>query len=755
MSVLPDQSRFLKDKFMNVIKRSGELEPLDTVKFDKMAEYICGGIDGVDVGEVKRQMQLQMYDGIKTLDIHQTFTQTLDNMISLETPNYQYAAGRSVLVDIYKEAYGSHIPMEFTKLIDRNIEDGFYDDIYDIYTREEVEYFGKKIDHKLDHNFKYLGVRTFQDKYIVQDRTTDRFVEGPQELYMLVSMLMFSDTKNASDILDFYMDLNTFKISLPSPIMSKLRTPSTGVASCCVIEPEDSKKGFQAAVTILTDMGSLGSGIGLSSANIRSSGAPVDNGRVIHAGKPPILKWFASSINPFKQGSRNNSANNINTMWDFEVEKLLTLKSNKSTEENSIKELTYSFLIPDLLLERAKLDLDWTLFSAEETRDLLNNLHTKELWEQTYYKYEQTEGIRKKKISARQLMERYAVEFFENGRIHPIFINNANVGPFTVSIRTTNLCVEIFLPTKPIKHIDDPDAELPLCVLMNANVGMLELSELPDVCRRMVFAGNRMIDAQVYPNEIIRRTMENGRYLGIGMSDVMHYIVKNGAKPSSDRAKELIEELVEHLQYNLLKASMEIAKEKGEAKWFREKSAYAKGYLPNYGKWKYISKEKWLQLGKDIVEFGLYNLSLSAIPPAGTSADISGSTNGLTIPKDAYYTKATLYGSIPTVVPDYELYKNNYEFGSDVCNERYLEVLSPLTNYIDQGMSINIDWYETDIEQDGEDKDKFKISKMMRVLYKAHKLGFNSLYYSTFNAKKNSDDNEPEKDQCEGGACAI
>jgi len=738
---------------MNVIKRNGTLEPLQQQKFLNMANYICDGIPNINVDDVIHKMDLHMYDGIKTSDIHKTFTQTLENMIDLNNPNYQYAAARSVLIEIYKEAYGSHIPMKFKDLIRRNIEEGFYDDIFKYYTEDEIDYFGEKIDHEYDKNIKYLGIRVFQDKYIVQDKRINRFVEGPQELYMLVSMIMFAETKNENLILNFYKDLNNFKIALPSPIMAKLRTKQTGVASCCVIEPDDSKSGITAATQLLVDMGTLGSGIGLSTANIRSAGAGVDNGRVIHNGKTRILRWYAMSLNPFSQGSRNNSANNINTIWDLEVEKLLTLRSNKSTEENSVKELTYSFLIPDLLLERARNDMDWTLFSAEETRDLLNNLYNKSLWEKTYKEYEVNLTIRKKTISARKLVERYAIEYFENGRIHPIFINNANNGPFKVSIRTTNLCVEIFLPTIPIKSLTDKNAELPLCILMNTNVGMLTIDELPRICKELVIAGNRMIDVQIYPNEIIERTMKNGRYLGIGMSDVVHYIIKNGAKLNSQKAKDLLEELVEHFQFNLLKASMELAKEKGEAKWFREKSKYADGYLPNYGNWKYIDEQKWLRLGKDIVKYGLYNLTLSAIPPAGTSADISGSTNGLSIPKAPFYSKSTKHGYIPAVVPDYEKYKNNYQFGDVIDNEEYLDFLSSLTDYIDQGMSININWFETDIETDDENKDKFKINKMVRVLYLANKLGFNSLYYSDFNAKLNEE--SKEEVVCEGGACAI
>jgi ribonucleoside-diphosphate reductase alpha chain len=732
-----------------VIKQNGEKQLLDRGKIDRMIDYLCHGLK-VPVDEVKKEMSFHLDSGIHTRDIQDTLSTLLKDKISLRYPDFQYASSRALMIGVYKSVYGGKTPLPLLDIVKRNIKDGFYTNkILELYTEEEINAFGNEIDYTYNRNIKYIGVRTFIDKYLVGDKDSGRFIETPQEAYMLIAMMAFSDTKNKDDIIDMYHSFNRFEISLPSPIMSGFRTNKDGYASCCVIETGDTKKGISATVTILTDMGALRSGIGLSSANIRGDGMPISNGTIKHTGKIPILRWFEVSINPFSQGARNNSANNINAIWDWDIEKLLTLKSNKSTEENSVKGLTYSVLIPKLLLKRALNDEMWTLFSSHETRLLLDNLYDTELWEETYKNYESNESIKKKQISARELLERYAVEFFETGRIHPIFISNANDGPFKVAIRTTNLCVEIFLPTTPIQSINDTNAELPLCILGNVNMGFCSLDRLKRVCELLVKMGNRVIDMQEYPHEMIRRTMMNGRYLGMGVSDLSHFTAKSKTKFGTDEADAKIKEYIEHFQYWLLVASCKLAKENGEAKWFREKSRYSDGYLKTLN-WEYVSEDDIDKLNTDIIQYGLYNLSLSAIPPAGTSGDISGATNGVKVPLSPFYLKATKYGAIPVVVPEFEKYSEYYVFGTEIDNKRYLKTIGVINEFIDQGISVDVDWFETDIEKEGEDVDKFKLFKMIEVLYEADALGLNSLYYSTFNNGDVVIDSG-----CAGGGCGV
>lgn len=179
-------------------------------------------------------------------------------------------------------------------------------------------------------------------------------------------------------------------------------------------------------------------------------------------------------------------------------------------------------------------------------------------------------------------------------------------------------CSEILLEVSPMKNVMDPDALVSLCILSNVNAGKIKnIDELPRLTAELVRSLDNVIDIQDYPLPAAKNSTLNNRYLGIGVSDWAHYLTKKKVKYDTQEACDLAEEFAEHLQFNLLTASMELAKERGEAPNFRTHSKYADGWLPNDGKWRFIPAEKWEELRANIIKFGLRHLTLSAIPPAG------------------------------------------------------------------------------------------------------------------------------------------
>jgi ribonucleoside-diphosphate reductase alpha chain len=736
-----------------VVKRDGHREPFNYNKYNQMLAFLAEGLD-VDLEKVKKTVAVHFYDGIKTTDVHDSTITGLVSLISKKELDYNKMAGRALMVNIRKEAYGQYEPIHLQEQIDRGIEKGIYEDFYKYYSKADMEYLNTFITHEKDLDFTYKSIRTFTDKYLLKD--IDRIFESPQMLNMLVAMLWRKDG-TLDDVISFYQDLRDFKVSLPTPVMSGLRTPIKGYASCCLIEPGDTKEGLTEANKILVLMAALRSGIGVSGVRIRSLGSLVAK-RIKHTGIQPIFKWFEGAVYAFSQGSRNNSATAFKAIWDLEIKKVLLLKSNKSTEENSVKGLQYGILIPRIIFTRAFANEDFTLFSAHEVPKLLENLGDIEKWEEQYIAYENDPNIRKEKISAKHLLEEYAKAYFEIGRVYPLFINRANQGPFKVPVTMSNLCMEILLPTKPIMKNNDTEAEVPLCVLANINAGWIDsLDELPRLTKHLVRGLANMLEDQTYPHEAVRNAMENGRYIGVGVSDWMHYLAKRDVTYNTKEGLDVTEEFAEHLQYNLLKASMELAKEKGEAPWFRERSKYADGWLPNDGKWRFISHEKWEQLRSDIQEYGLYNLALSAIPPAGTSSDVSNSFQGIDVARDPLTAKKEKFGSIKRIVPDYDKYNHLYTYADDLDMFRYIDMLSKFTMYIDQSISTNVYISElNDMDEDG----KYPLKNLIKILWYAHEKGLRSLYYLNLLTKKTKSDDEDFQEEteeitCEGGACSI
>lgn len=604
-----------------VKKRNGEIVPLDINKFHKMVEWTCEGLTNVSPSEIELNSSIQFVDGVSTSDIHKITTKSIADLISERAPNYQYVAARSLLMDIRKEVFGRFEPKPLIDIIKKNIELGFYEDLFRFYSEDELNYLDTKINHNKDFNFTYSGLRTLTDKYMIQDRINKKLLESPQQLMMLVSAVLFKNetVDRLKQVVSYYNDLSDFLISLPSPIMSGLRTPVKGYSSCCLIDAGDSKESLTSANSASVIMTTIRAGIGLSVSSIRGIGASVANNTILHNGKVSILKWFESAVKWASQGARGGSATTYTPCWDWEIEKIINLKSNKSTEENSVKKLDYGIGFPSLFFDRVAKNEEWTLFSADDTRDLLKNLYNTELWNKTYVAFEAKKGIRKHKVNARELLKDYAIQYFETGRLYPLFLSNVNAnGPFKDSLYMSNLCSEVLLPVKPLKHILDPDGEIALCILSNVNAGRVKsLDQLEALAYKIVRGLDNLIDIQEYPLPAAENSTINGRYLGVGISDWAHYLTRHKVRYNTQEALDLAEEFMEHWQYNLLKASNRLARERGEAPWFRSRSKYADGWLPNDGKWRFISKEDWEQLRADIVKDGLRNLTLSAIPPAG------------------------------------------------------------------------------------------------------------------------------------------
>jgi len=470
---------------MNVTKRDGRSEPINLDKYHDMVGFFCEGLSGCSISEIELAASPNFYDGIKTSDVHKATTKATADLISLRSPNYQYAAARSLLMEIRKEVWGQWEPKPLEETIKRNIKLGFYENVYDYFSEDEVNHYSNKINHKKDLNFSYCGLTTAIDKFIVKSKSKNLLLEAPQELNMLVSMMIFKDDPKRDELIyDYYTKLSDFEISLPSPLMSGLRTPVKGYASCCLIDMGDKTTSLAAANGAVVTMTSFKAGIGIHGSSVRGLDAPVNNGTVKHTGPVPIYRWFESAVKSFSQGARGGSATMYNMFWNWDIEKILTLKSNKSTPENSVKKLDYGIGFNELFFERARKNEDITLFSSEESRSLLDNVYDYDVWEKTYLELENTRGIRKKKVKARKILKSFGTERFETGRYYPFFIDNVNRGPLKPSIYMSNLCVsgDTIIETengkKEIKDVIINENEK--VKSFNINTNIVEFKEITD-----------------------------------------------------------------------------------------------------------------------------------------------------------------------------------------------------------------------------------------------------------------------------------
>jgi len=762
---------------LHVIKSDGSKVDIELDKIHRMVEKACKDITGVSESLVEMNSGLQFYDGITTQEIQKILIKSASDLISLEHPNYQFVAARLLLFAIQKQVFNtkwkdSEIYPPLYEIIVRNIEYGVYDDnILNLYTKEEIDKIDSFIKHGRDFDFTYAGLQQVVDKYLVQDRSNSIVFETPQFMYMLIAMTLFAQYKE--DRLDYvkryYDAISTFKISIPTPIMSGVRTPLRQFASCVLVDSDDTLDSIFSSDMAIGRYVAQRAGIGINAGRIRGIGSKIRGGEVQHTGVIPFLKKFESTVRCCTQnGVRGGSATVHFPIWHQEIEDIIVLKNNKGTEDNRVRKLDYSIQLSKIFYERFLKNEDITLFSPHDVPGLYELFGTEE-FDALYEKYERATSIPKKKVSARELITDLLKERAETGRIYIMNIDHCNShSSFLDKVNMSNLCQEITLPTDPIDHIDG-EGEIALCILSAINVGIVKEDEMENLCDLAVRGLEELIDYQQYPVPAAERSTLARRSLGIGYIGLAHYLAKHKLKYSDPEAWQLVHELTENFQYHLLKASNEIAKEKGACEYF-SRTKYAEGILPidTYKKEvdELVSPKytyDWDQLRKDIYKHGLRHSTLSAQMPSESSSVVSNATNGIEPPRDYLSVKKSKKGTLKQVVPQYSHLKNNYTLLWDMpSNEGYINIVAVMQKFFDQAISGN--WsYNPENYENGE----VPVSVMARDLLTTYKYGWKTSYYqNTMDGKKedviedlpSSVDNViikygKEEDECE--ACAI
>lgn len=747
-----------------VKKRDGRFEPINEDKINQVLEWACEGLDGVYPSEIAMKAKIQFTDGVSTQSIHKTLTKTAADMIEPYQPNYQYVAARLALFDLRKRVYGGYEPDDLLYHIEELVHLGRYDEeILEKYTKEEINELGEYIDHDRDFKFAYSGMKQMEAKYLVQDRVTGQVFETPQMLYMLVGMCLYQET-NKEERLDkvrkFYDATSLFKLSLPTPILGGVRTPTRQFSSCTLIESGDDLDEINATSDAIVKYASKRAGIGINGGAIRAVGSSIRGGEAVHTGCLGFYKYFKAALKSCSQGAlRGASATLFYPMWHYEVENLLVLKNNKGTEENRLREIDYGVQLNAYLWKRLLEDKKITLFSPDVADGELYQtfFSDQKRFAELYEELEDNHAVRKKRIKAKDLFKIFATERAETGRIYTMFVDNVNengvFNPRVAPVRQSNLCLEIVLPTEPMKDIQSGDGEVALCTLAAFNLGEITcLEDLEELSEVAVEALDNLLDYQDYPLLAAHKSSMGRRTLGIGVTNFAYYLAKNGCKYSDGTGNKLTHELAEAMQYYLLKASVELAKEKGCCDWF-EQTKYAQGILPIDYKENICDKVfttdlllDWESLREDIEHYGLRNSTLTAIMPAESSSLVSNSTNGIEPVRDLVVTKGSKDGVFKQLVPEvvdlYTEYETCWEMKD---NKGYLTLVSIFQKFFDQAISANT--YEDPAKYP---EGKVPLTKILNEMYYAYQLGVKTLYYH------NTRDGAGEEDSgCESGACSI
>jgi len=767
---------------ITVVKRNGRHEPLTIEKWQAQIAKVCSGIADVSQSMIEIKSQLHFYNGITTQEIDEITLRAIVDLIDVdENPdtghvNYQYVAGKQRLSMLRKQVYGTYDVPHIYEIVKRNVKEGAYTpELLEWYSEDEWNRMNDILDNTKDEQYSYAAIEQLIEKYLVRNRATDTIYETPQIRYMIAAATVFHKEEPNSArmkyIKEYYNAASDGLFTLATPVLAGLGTPTKQFSSCVLIRSDDDLDSIFASGEMMAKYASKRAGIGLEIGRLRPLGSPIRGGEVKHTGMIPFLKkWFGDLRSCSQGGIRNASATVFYPIWHYQFDDLIVLKNNQGTEETRVRHMDYGVVLSSFFWRRFKNKENVTFFDPNEVPDLYEAFYKDtSLFEQLYVKYENQKGLRKKTMSAEEVFKGGILkERTDTGRIYLVFIDNSmNQGPFDPEYHTiyqSNLCVEILLPTKPFKRLDDSGGRIALCTLGSINWGAFRNPEdMRRACRILHRSLNNILDYQDFLSIQSKLSNEEIRPIGIGVTNLAYWHAKRGFKYGESDALAEVKSWQEHAAFYLTEASVELAKERG-ACLHSEKTRYGQGIFP----WElraegvneltdFTPELDWENLRSNMKQYGVRNATVMAIAPVESSSVVINSTNGIEMPMSLISTKESKAGSLTQVVPEYHKLKNKYQLLWDQIDcTNYLKTAAVLAAYVDQSISTNT-FYNPAHFPDR----KIPTTLIAKNLMLAHKWGLKTVYYSLVNKKgvKDEDVDLPsdfsEEDDSECESCKL
>ena len=736
---------------ITVLKRDGKKELLSLEKWQTQIAKVCKGTADVSQSMVEIKAQLHFYDGITTKEIDGITLRAIVDLIDVESNpdvghvNYQYVAGKQRLSMLRKDVYGSYEPPHLYDIVKKNVATGLYTaELLTWYSKEEWDKMNDLIDHDKDEQYSYAAIEQLIEKYLVRNRATKEIYETPQVRYMIAAATVFHNEEPTSAkmryIKDYYHAASDGLFTLATPVLAGLGTPTKQFSSCVLIRSDDDLDSIFASGEMMAKYASKRAGIGLEIGRLRPLGSPIRGGEIMHTGMIPFLKkWFGDLRSCSQGGIRNASATVFYPIWHHQFDDLIVLKNNQGTDETRVRHMDYGVVLSAFFWRRFKNKENITFFDPNEIPELYEAFYKNTAaFEKLYVECEKRTDLRKKVMSAEEVFKGGILkERTDTGRIYLVNIDNVQKqGPFDPDFHTiyqSNLCVEILLPTKPFKRLDDETGRIALCTLGSINWGAFRNPEdMRRVCRVLQRSLCNILDYQDFLSIQSKLSNDEIQPLGIGVTNLAYWHAKRGLKYGEADALAEVKSWMEHQAFYLTEATVEMAEERGPC-LHSAQTRYGQGTFP----WELRAKGvdeltnftpemDWETLRINMKKHGVRNATLMAIAPVESSSVVINSTNGIEMPMSLISVKESKAGSLTQVVPEYHRLKNKYQLMWDQPDcVGYLKTASVLAAYVDQSISTNT-FYSPKHFFDR----KVPTTLIAKNLMLAHHWGLKTIYYS-------------------------
>ena len=650
---------------MYVLKRDGRKEPIMFDKITARIKKLCYSFNPlVDPVRVAMRVIEGLYDGVTTSELDNLAAEIAATMTTTH-PDYASLAARISVSNLHKNTIKSFSETmkdlhDYVNPITGKKASLISDEVYKV-IKKNAEELDSKIIYNRDFGYDYFGFKTLERSYLL--KINGQIVERPQHMLMRVSVGIHLDDLEA--VTDTYELMSKKYFTHATPTLFNSGTPKPQMSSCFLLTmQDDSIDGIYDTLKQTAKISQSAGGIGLSIHNIRSTGSYISGTNGTSNGIVPMLRVFNDTARYVDQGGgkRKGSFAIYIEPWHSDIFDFLDLKKNHGKEEMRARDLFYAMWLPDLFMKRVEKNAKWTLMCPNECPGLYD-CHGDE-FDKLYLKYEkQSKG--RKTIKARELWEKILESQIETGTPYMLYKDSANRKSNQKNlgtIRSSNLCTEILEYTSKdeIAVCNLASIALPMFV----EKGEFNHQKLYDVTIRVTKNLNKVIDRNYYPVKEAENSNFRHRPIGIGVQGLADAFIKLRMPFTSEKAKELNQDIFETLYFAALNASVEESKKDGPYKTYKG-SPISKGEF-QHNMWGVEDKElsgrwNWGKLRKDVLKHGVRNSLLVAPMPTASTSQILGNNECFEPYTSNLYTRRVLSGEF--IIVNKHLLKDLVELG--------------------------------------------------------------------------------------------
>jgi ribonucleoside-diphosphate reductase alpha chain len=712
---------------MRVKKRNGKTEYFDFKKIEKAVRFACPNEEFVQ--KFISGFQLNIKDGMTTKELHQLAIQYAGENITADTPQWDGVASKLYLQDMIKEAgknrgYSEFGYGDFYELIVDLVETGLYDKrILEFYSKEDIKELEDYIVKERDNLLTYIGITTLATRYCIRGYNKE-VLELPQEAFMGVAMFIAIPEKKENRLKwakMFYDTMSKLEMTEATPTMANARKPNGQLSSCFIGMADDSLESIMYSNDIFSQVSKFGGGMGMYIGKVRALGSDIRGFKGTSGGTVPWIRIMNDTAVACDQlGVRNGAIAITQDIWHLDIEEFFELKTNNGDERRKAHDIFPSISIPDLFMKQIYSKKDrvrdgkFYLFCPHEIRTI-KGWSLEDFWgeefEQKYWEcVDDSRILLKKEVNPMDLMKKIAEADGQTGTPFLFFrdtVNRLNPNKHKGMIYCTNLCAEICqnmsvqgevkrqritLPDGAIAVADIREAgDLVVCNLATLNVGRVYKKEdiervVPTIARML----DNVITINTLPVEQATITNERYRAIGLGIGGYHHFLAKNGIKWESEEHLEAADKLTEMINYYAIKASAELAREKGSYLYF-EGSDYHNGQYFDLRDYHNENSEldwDWL---KGYASGGMRNANIMAVAPNGSSSHYGGYTQSIDPVFGLVYLDSKKKQVIPVVAPELDVIPRwYYKTAHNIDQVWSIKAAAKRQRHIDQSQSFNL-----------------------------------------------------------------